>query len=177
MDISEKKSLVFDADVLIHFILAECFSELRNIYPKNSKVILQKVYDELQVYKDSRNMLDSAIYTFKYIQLVSFPLTTDMMKEFAHLTSPKMDMGRGESACMSYCKFTDDVIVSSNLRDVSIYCKQNAIDLLTTMDLVEWAFENELWSEKECDAFITVVLKKGSKLPTRTIRSYIERKK
>lgn len=57
------------------------------------------------------------------------------------------------------------------------YCKQNSIDLLTTMDLVEWAYENELWTEKECDAFITLVLKKGSKLPTKTIRSYIDRKK
>lgn len=174
MDIPEEKILVFDADVLIHFMQAESFSELRNIYPKNKKIILQKVYDELQIYKKSKVMLDSAIHTLKYIEIAPFPLSSEMMKEFAHLTSSLMDMGKGESACMSYCKFTHDVIVSSNLRDVGEYCKRHEIDLLTTMDLIKWALDNDLWTEKVCNRFITKVIKKGGKLPFKSINDYVK---
>ena len=42
MEIAEEKVLVFDADVLIHFMQAGCFSDLKRIYPNNKKVVLQK---------------------------------------------------------------------------------------------------------------------------------------
>jgi hypothetical protein len=176
MDITEDNILVFDADVLIHFMQAGCFSDLRKIYPKNKKIVLQKVYDEVQIYKESKTMLDSAINIFKFLELVTFPLSTDMLKEFAHLTSPIMNMGKGESACMSYCKFTNDVVVSSNLKDVGAYCRRHNIGLLSTLDLVQWALENSIWSEEDCNNFIKLVLKKGGRLPCATIQEYINRR-
>lgn len=177
MDIESNKILVFDADVLIHFMQAGCFSDLKRIYPNNKKAVLQKVYDELQVYKDSKVMLDSAIHTFKFIELITFPISIEMMKEFAHLTSPLMNLGKGESACMSYCKFTQDVVVSSNLSDVSRYCALHEIKLLTTMDLIHWAWINQVYSEENCNDFIAVVLRKGSKLPCKTIQEYVSSRK
>jgi hypothetical protein len=173
MELSADKILVFDADVLIHFMQAGCFSELKHIYPDNKKIVLQKVYDELQVYKDSKVMLDSAIETFQYIQLVSFPLSMEMMKEYAHLTSDLMNMGKGESACMSYCKFTQDIVVSSNLKDVGEYCKRHKIGLFTTMDLVKWAHDHRLWTEEKCDGFISDVSKKGGRLPVKTMKEFL----
>lgn len=173
MEIAGDKILVFDADVLIHFIQAGCFSDLKRIYPDNRKVILEKVFDELQVYKDSKNMLHSAIHVFKFIELVKFPISMEMMKEFAHLTSPVMNLGKGESACMSYCKFTQDVVVSSNLKDVSAYCRRHEISFLTTLDLVHWAFVNQVYSEQDCNDFIQLVLKKGARLPCKSIGEYL----
>lgn len=72
MNITEEKILVFDADVLIHFMQGDSFSDLRFIYPKNQKVVLQKVFDELQIYKGSKIMLDSAIDTFNSCLLHHF---------------------------------------------------------------------------------------------------------
>ncbi len=177
MEISEEKILVFDADVLIHFIQGECFSDLRLIYPKNQKVVLQKVYEELQIHSKSKTMLDSAIHTFKFLKLINFPLNPEMMKEYAHLTSPLMDLGKGESACLSYCKFTKDVIVSSNLKDVLNYCNTHLLKHLTTLDLVLWAFENNVWSEAQCDTFIQALIQKGARIPNVTIAQYKTSKK
>jgi len=176
MEISEEKILVFDADVLIHFMRAEKFSDLRLFYPNNKKVVLQKVVEELGVYRDSKVMLDSAIHQFKFLDVAEFPLSNDMFKEYAHLTGTFMNMGAGESACMSYCKFTDNVIVSSNLRDVGRYCQRHSIPLISTLDLVQWALENDLWSEGECNQFISTIIKKGGRLPKGTIKEYIESK-
>lgn len=172
MEISADKVLIFDADVLIHFMRAGCFSDLKRIYPDNKKAVLQKVYDELQVYKESKVMLDNAIETFKFLQLVKFPLSLEMTKEFAHLVSPIMNLGKGESACMSYCKFTKDVVVSSNLKDVKEYCKRHSIGLLTTMDLLNWAFQNAVYTENDCNAFINDVLKKDGRLPFTNMSDY-----
>jgi predicted nucleic acid-binding protein len=173
MTIDESKILVFDADVLIHFIQGEAFSELRFIYPKNKKVVLKHVYDELQISSESRVMLDSAIETFKFLSITEFPLSTEMMKEYAHLTSPLMDLGKGESACLSYCKFTKDAVVSNNLKDVRNYCKTHKIDYLTTLDLVKWAFDNQVWNKNKCDEFIQTVIKKGGKIPNVKIEDFV----
>lgn len=175
MSLSEEKILVFDADVLIHFMQAGCFSDLKRIYPDNTKVVLKKVYDEI-VFKDSKTMLDNAIYVFKFISLVDFPLDVAMMKEFAHLTSPLMDLGKGESACLSYCKFTENVVVSSNLKDVKEYCKRQNIELLTTLDLIKWAFEHQIWTEEECNHAIRLMIKKGARLPNTNIASYASKR-
>lgn len=175
MDIAADKILVFDADVLIHFMQAGCFSDLNRIYPENKKVVLQKVYDELQKYQVSKVMLDSAIDKFKFLHFVKFPISIEMTKEYAHLTSQIMNMGKGESACMSYCKFTNDVVVSSNLKDVRAYCKRHNINLLTTMDLLNWAFQNTIYTENECNTFIGEVLKKGGRLPYNSISEYMKK--
>lgn len=43
------------------------------------------------------------------------------------------------------------------------------------MDLIFWAFKNETWTEEECNDFISSVLKKGGRLPCKTITCYIEK--
>lgn len=177
MKIEKEKILVFDADVLIHFMRAERFSSLMDIFPSNRKVVLEKVVEELSVYHESKVMLESAINTFKILSIASFPVSNEMMQEFAHLTSLMMNFGKGESACMSYCKFTGDVVVSSNLKDVGEYCKRHAIPLITTMDLVEEALVSKLWTEAECDEFISSVIGKGGKLTYKNMTEYLRRKK
>lgn len=173
MTIDASKILVFDADVLIHFMQGEAFSDLRYIYPNNKKVLLKSVYDELQIFRESSVMLASAINTFKFLSIADFPLHPEMMKEYAHLISPLMDMGKGESACLSYCKFTKDAVVSNNLKDVRIYCKTHKIDYLTTLDLVKWAYDNRVWNPEKCNEFIQIVIQKGGRIPNVKIEKYV----
>jgi hypothetical protein len=47
-----------------------------------------------------------------------------------------MFKGDGESACIAYVRYSNDIIGSSNLSDVKNYCNLHSIDLLTTMDFV-----------------------------------------
>lgn len=174
MELSEEKILVFDADVLIHFMQADKLADLKFIYPENQKVILEKVLDELQVFKKSKEAMHIAIENWKLFSLIEFPASIEIMKEYAHLTSSLMNMGKGESACMSYCKFTKNIVVSSNLRDVGEYCKRHQIGLITTMDLVKWAYVNKVWTEAECDAFISCVKKKGGRLPVNSLKEFLK---
>lgn len=83
-----------------------------------------------------------------------------------------MFKGEGESACLAYVRYTNDIIGSSNLKDVKHYCNLHSIELLTTMDFLCEALKREILDEKQCDEFIERVLKAGSKLPVKKIKDY-----
>lgn len=60
------------------------------------------------------------------------------------------------------------------MSDIKEYCTKNGIKIITTMDFLYEALMNQLYTEKECDKFISDVLDKGNKLPTTTIAEYVK---
>lgn len=69
-----------------------------------------------------------------------------------------------------------DILASSNLSDIKLYCEENNIKYLTTMDFITEAFLKGILNEAEFDYFIYNVKTKGSKLPNNTIKKYLEEK-
>ena len=74
-------------------------------------------------------------------------------------------MGKGESACMVYCKEHNDILGSSNIKDIHLYCKDNGITYLTTLDFLYYAYTNKVMTQEECNQFMSDVKNRGSKLP------------
>jgi len=74
------------------------------------------------------------------------------------------------------CRFHHDVIGSSNLKDIRLYCEENNIDYLTTMDFLAEAYHTNKLDEAACDFFIYNVKLKGSKLPCDSIAEYLNLK-
>ena len=101
--------IVLDADVIIHFSKGGALSVLPQIFPEYECIVLDKVYDELSSVK---SQLDNQIHFFGNITKVIFTPTSEMMREYAVL---KNLFGVGESACMAYCRYTSNIIGSSNL--------------------------------------------------------------
>jgi hypothetical protein len=85
-----------------------------------------------------------------------------------------MTFGKGESACMAYCKFNKGILASSNLKDIAKYCEDNGITYLTTMVFLTEALKANQMTEKECNGFIRNVKTAGSKLPVDTIAEYLK---
>ena len=126
----EKGKIVLDADVIIHFSKGECLSLLPEIFPEYQYIVLDKVYNEL---RSVAAQLDNQILFFKNMTKVPFQPTGQMLIEYAKL---KLRFGEGESACMAYCRFTSNIIGSSNLRDIRNYCSEHKITYLTTIDFL-----------------------------------------
>lgn len=162
-----KIKIVLDADVLIHFQKAGYLSLLPEILPEYECVVLSVVYGELS---SIRSQLYQHVHLLKNISLESFAPSGDMAREYAILSR---QFGRGESACMAYCRFNHDVLGSSNLKDISNYCQANGITYLTTLDFLYFAFIRRKLTKNECDAFIHDVNAKGSKLPNVDISTYV----
>ncbi|MDO4959651.1 MAG: hypothetical protein Q4E68_10425 [Prevotellaceae bacterium] len=163
----EKVKIVLDADVLIHFAKADAMWMLPNILPEYEYIVLSAVYEEV---KTIRQQLDNQIQLLKNIKLEHFAPTGQMRREYASLLSR---FGKGESACMAYCRFTNNVIGSSNLRDIKKYCEEQRIVYLTSLDFLYYAYVRGKMTEEECKDFIVTVNAKGSKIPTADITTYM----
>ena len=68
------------------------------------------------------------------------------MKEFFLL---QRTLGKGESACMIYCRDNRDVLGSSSLKDIKEYCSKNNITYLTTLDFLYYAYCRKKMTEQE----------------------------
>ena len=161
--------ILLDADVISHFISGGQFALLPSIF-KNRKVVMDIVATELRASRKFRNYIDNVIGT-GFIKEINFQTNRLVMIEYAKLIKT---FGKGESACMAYCKYNKDILASSNLKDIASYCEDNAIPYLTTMDLLAEAWKEKQLTEQECNDFIRDVKAVGSKLPVNTIGEYIK---
>lgn len=162
----EEIKIVLDADVIIHFSKGGFLSLLPKIFPSYKYVVLSKVYEETISVKCQ---LDNQMRYLKNIALEPFSPNREMMREYASLIKT---FGKGESACMAYCKYTHNVIGSSNTLDIKDYCSNNGITYLTTLDFLYYAYVKKIMTSKDCSEFITNVRNKGSHLPDIKIEEY-----
>ena len=158
----EKVKIILDADVLLHFAKAGRLSMLPELLSEYEHVVLSVVYDEIGFIQQ--------ILFLKNISKETFNPTGEMLVEYARLLQT---FGKGESACMAYCRYTHNVIGSSNLKDIKEYCERQQITYLTTLDFLYYAFVRGKMSAEECEQFVKEVVAKGSKLPTVDFERYL----
>jgi hypothetical protein len=167
-----KTKIVLDADVIIHFVKAERFSFLFDIFPEYQYLLLDVVYDEVTVNRGMKNQIDNTCkFLTTRIAKVKFDPKGEFRREYARLRN-KLLLGKGESACMIYCRDHKDVLGSSNLKDIKEYCAENQITYLTTVDFLYYAFIRNKMTKDEIETFIADVMAKGSKLPKVDIERY-----
>ncbi|TAJ12085.1 hypothetical protein DMA11_14470 [Marinilabiliaceae bacterium JC017] len=162
-----KVKVVLDADVIIHFSKGGYLSILPTILSGYEHIILDKVYEEIKY--DIKAQLDNQINLLRNITVEKYTPKGAEMVEFAKLLK---DKGKGESACLAYCRFNQNVIGSSNLSDIKTYCQTNNITYLTTLDFLYFAIQKGIMSVTEADAFIQSVIKKDSILPNISMTTF-----
>ena len=164
----KKTKIVLDADVIFHFYKGECLTLLPKIFPTYQYIVLSHVYKEIK--GDVKNQLDNQVHFLKDIQIIDFVPQGDMLREYAQLIK---DRGKGESACMVYCKYNHDVLGSSNLKDITDYCQANDIVYLTTIEFLYFAIKRNLMSIDEAHAFVRQVQTNDSHLPTVDFNTFV----
>lgn len=165
------QKILIDADVLIHFFKGEQLNILTQIFP-NEIIIIDKVHEEIRM-PGLRNRINDFIREGFITNIEIDTCSNDIKTEYYRLIR---DMGQGESSVMAYCRFNDDVLASSNLRDIKNYCITHGIEYLTTMDFLAEAYRKGILDDAECDYFIYNVKSKGSRLINHinTIQEYLD---
>lgn len=163
--------ILLDSDVIRHFINGKQLDKLGSIFP-NRFAILEKVKTEVCRTKSLKPIVETFVRTY-HITVIPFPTDSSTIMEYAYLTR---DFGEGESACMAVAKHHNKYIASSNLKDIKIFCDKHAIVYLTTMDILQQAVKLLIFSEHECDKFISCVLEAGSKLPFKSYSAWLKNK-
>ena len=132
-------------------------------------MILDVVYHEIAKNSQTKNFIDKYLHFFSKLRVETFVPKGESMKEYFLL---QRTLGKGESACMVYCKDNRDVLGSSNLKDIQRYCSENRIIYLTTLDFLYYAYCRGKMTEQECLVFMRAVNNAGSKLPVVDITRY-----
>lgn len=167
----DKIQIVLDADVIIHFSQGGYLHLLPKVIPDCSFVVLSIVRNELR--HDSKNELDNHITYLKNISLIEYNPIGEERREFARLTSLSgLCLGKGESACMTYARFHNNVVGSSNLKDIKEYCSEFKIPYLTTWDFLYYAYKANLMTKDEVYGFVQKVREAGSILPNNDLETY-----
>jgi len=170
---NEKKTILIDADVVSHFIYAGEAWSIKEIFPNNPILVLDKVHAELQKWPNAAVRTEiSNLLSNKIIRLINFPEENEVIRKEYHWIKSMMFKGDGESACLAVARYDKKILASSNLRDTAPYCKMHKINYLTTMDFLCNAFGNKIYSKQRCDDFITAVLKSNGKLPVKSMDDY-----
>lgn len=173
--IESKKRIILDADVIIHFFRGGCLKLLPKIF-KND-VIICDILLQFEIFPGPLNdilkeLIDNGDITVVELELHEFYL--EILIEYGKL---KKQFGKGESACMAFCKYSNDVIGSSNLKDILEYYKKNSIGFITTMGFLKEAFDKKLFTEDECNKFVKDNLDAGSRLPYKSFSIYLSKGK
>jgi hypothetical protein len=167
METNGEPKILLDGDVIIHFMKGGRILELPQIFPGRF-VMLEKVRSEL--YKRSGNGLAIPIFLQSgKIPVIPMPTDKEIVAEYLKL---KKVMDDGEAACLSVARFKKEYVASSNITQISNYCKSNGIVYYTTMDLLHEATVKGVMTDTECDQFIQEVKSRDSKLPCNTIAEY-----
>jgi len=167
----KKTKIIIDADVLIHFYKADSLSILHTIFPTYEYVVLSIILDE-EITGKTLTAIKNHLFFLKNIKVEKWNPSGEILREYVSL---HCNYGKGESACMAYCKFNKHVIASSNIKDIKAYCEMNDITYITTLDFLYEAYRKSILTEEECDIFITKVREKGSNLPDIKIKDYRNR--
>jgi len=165
-----KTKIILDADVIIHFAKGDLLSQLPTILPEFRFVVLDIVRREVK--QPTLIQLQNQMTFLKNIEEVKFGATSEERREYARLTS-MMGLGRGESACMVYCRYHNDVVGSSNLSDITRYCDEHAITYLTTIDFLYYGIVRGVITKEEAVEFVNNVNAQGSKLPMVDFDTYL----
>jgi hypothetical protein len=162
--------ILLDADVVIHFFHCNKVS-IFNILFKGRIRILDVVLTELRANRSIRDVINNLII-YKQAVEIEFPNTSneEMFREFVSLKSKIQ--GTGERACLVYCKYSQNIIASSNTKDIVPYCEANNVAYLTTLDFFCIAVERDILTEKEADADIATIFAKGSFLKCKSVAEY-----
>ncbi|MBN2618050.1 MAG: hypothetical protein JXR64_07025 [Spirochaetales bacterium] len=169
---SDKKILI-DCDVLIHLNKGDKLSLLSELY-KDRIILLDIIKDEFTRIGKHPHMFNILLIQAGIEEIVFPTDKEELLNEFIELNS---HFGAGESACMAYAKFHNNIIASSNLKDIKDYCTKNKITYITTMDIIEEAYTKKIMVLEECDLFITKVINSKSKLPFNDMTKYLQSKK
>jgi predicted nucleic acid-binding protein len=160
---SSSKKILIDADVVSHFISGGEIYLLPQIFPF-PLFILDKVYEELEKYRKKKTEVDNLLNQ-KILTLLPFPESNQIVrKEYLYLKNKEF-RGAGESACMALARHSEDIIGSSNLKDIADYCKRYNITYFTTLDFIDYAFQTGLINEERANLFISKLHQAKHRIP------------
>jgi predicted nucleic acid-binding protein len=170
--VTYENKIVLDSDVISSFAWVERFDIVIKLYSPNI-IVLDVVKDELIKVKHLFNKVKKYIES-EDIELVNIDLNAEEGLEYGHLLKYSWRIGKGEAACMAYCRYHNCILGSNNFADILNYCKEFGIKIKTTVGIMIEAYENKLIDFRIGSRMWKKMIEKRRKLPYKTFQEAID---
>lgn len=174
----ESSGILLDADVISHFMASGEQALLCKVFSNDLLMIVDQVYTEASYCPWDplrKEKLDTLIKD-SHIFRLSFPqdLSSQVVDEYFRLKAENPRLGKGERACLSIARFHNDVIASSNFRDVASYCSVHNIVYLGFLDILWIAMKTNLLTEDAANAIVgNAIQYNGARFPVNNMAEYL----
>ncbi len=170
------KVILVDADVISHFIATGHIYELNEILSPHQLYVVENVYQEATYHpydKTRKAKVDEWLSKSKACKIPFPKLNRNIMREFFKLKRDNELLGDGERACMAMARFGQEVIASSNFRDVAPYCDANEIEYIGVLDILQIAINKSHWTIDQCNQFMLDAIKvNNARFPVDNMEDY-----
>ena len=147
------KVILVDADVISHFMATGYIDRLTEILQPHCRDDCRECVQggQLSSYGAGQEAEGGQVMERCKVCKIAFPYTNEnIRREFFRLKKENPMLGDGERACMSMARFGQEVIASSNFRDVAPYCDENGIEYIGTLDVLTIAMNKGIFTSDEC---------------------------
>lgn len=173
----ESKGILLDADILSHFMVSDSLELLPAIFKGHLLMVVDQVYQEASYSPGDpgrKTVLDRWIKDHSVIRL-SFPsdLSSVVVDEYYRLKAQHPRLGKGERACLSIARYHQDVIASSNFRDVAAYCHVHGLEYLGMLDVLWIGVRRNVIPATEANAILArAILRNSARFPVSLLEDY-----
>lgn len=161
-----ENKIVLDTDVISSFVWVERFDIIVDLYSPEI-IILNVVKEELAKVSHIFNRVNKYIESGD-VQMVKIDPYSDVGLEYFHLLDDLWSVGKGEAACMAYCRYHNCILGSNNFTDILNYSHEFGIRIKTTVDIMIEAYENKLIDFRVGSRIWERMINKRRKLPYKT---------
>lgn len=124
-------------------------------------VIMDAVYRETIMLPGRKTIIDNFLRENGMTTISISPVDINVNMEFALIKRLHPLIGDGERTLMAHARFNDEIIASSNFRDIAVYCEENKIDFLGTLDLLAIGLKKRIISAAQCHKFMEEAINKN----------------
>ncbi len=167
-----ENKIVLDTDVISSFAWVDRFDIVIKLYSPDI-IILDVVKEELIKVRHLFDIVNKYIES-EDIQFIKIDPYSEEGIEYARLLKDLWSIGKGEAACMAYCRYHNCILGSSNFSDILDYCEKFNIRINTTVEIMIEAYKNELIDFRIGSRIWKKMIEKRRKLPYKTFQEAID---
>jgi len=172
--------IFFDTDCLSAFLWINREDLLIKLF-SGIIIIPKPVYDELSypTVKHLRVKVDGLLSN-EFAKIETIITGTEAFDLYYQLTvlpeKGRIIIGKGEAASIALAKYTNGIVASNNMKDISPYILEYGLKLITTGDILVDALKKGFLKEKEGNSLWQMMLAKHRKLGALSFSDFIKNK-
>ena len=171
------KSIFYDIDCLVSFLLIHRLDVLKNVFDKiymSNKVF--ELYTNPSISSDIRDGINELVRD-EFIKIEEICLNTDEFDIYYSLINDgKKDryIGKGEASTIALAVKHKAIVLCNDCENVGFYLEKYSLKSLNTADIIKRAYQKRIITKDDAEEIWGQMKKQGVLLPEDSFKQYLK---